>query len=76
MFKVISIVAIHTTSNVTRLDEFQIKTVPSLKLPLLRIGKGVITDHIDFSSVMNNKEYYEQKFIVYSKSLRKKSITY
>ena len=59
MFKVNSIVAIHATSNVTRLDEFQIKTVPSLKLPLLRINNDVITDHVDFSLTKINKEFYE-----------------
>ena len=67
-----SIVTIHATSNVTRPDEFQIKTVPRLELPLLRIGKGVITDHIDFSSMKMNKELYERKFRVHSKSLSKK----
>ena len=60
---------IHATYNVTRLYEFQIKTVPILELPLLRIGKGVITDHVDFSSTKINKEFYEQKFRVYSKRL-------
>ena len=38
---------------------------------MLRIGKGVITDHVDFSSTKINKEFYEQKFRVYSKSLSK-----
>ena len=54
MFKVNSIMIIHDTSNVTNSDEFQIKTVPRLELPLLRIGKGVITDHVDFSSMKMN----------------------
>ena len=40
--------------NVTNSDEFQIKTVPRLELPLLRIGKGVITDYVDFSSMKMN----------------------
>ena len=62
MNKANSIVTIHSTYNVTKPDEFQIKTVPRLELPLLRIGKGVITDHIIFSSMKNNKELYEQKF--------------
>ena len=65
-----SIVSIHARTNETKLDEFQIKTFSILCLPLLWIGKGVITDHIDFSSVNNNKEYYEKKFVVYSKCLR------
>ena len=75
MDKANSIVTIHSTSNVTKPDKFQIKTVPRLYLPLLRIGKGVITDHIDFSSMNNNKELYEQKFSVYSKSLSKKHLS-
>ena len=57
MFKVNSIVTTHATSNVTNLDEFQIKTVPRLELPLLRICKGVITDHVDFSSMKMNKNF-------------------
>ena len=57
MFKVNSIVTVHATSNVTRLDEFQIKIVPRLGLPLLRIGKGVIADHVDFSLMKINKEF-------------------
>ena len=48
MDKANSNVTIHATSNVARLDEFQIKTVPRLELPLLRICKGVITNHIFF----------------------------
>ena len=67
-----SIVSIHATTNETKLDEFQIKTAPRLDLPLLRIGKGVITDHIDFSFINNEKEYYEEKFVVYSRSLSRK----
>ena len=55
---------IHATTNVTKVDEFQIKTAPRLELPLLRMGKGVITDHIDFSLMNNNKEYYNKKSIV------------
>ena len=62
MFKVNNIVTIHATSNVTRMNEFQIKTVKRLGLPLLRIGKGVITDHDDFSLTKINKEFHEQKF--------------
>ena len=67
-----SIVSIHATTNETKLDEFQIKTTPRLGSPLLLIGKGAITDHIDFLSMNNNKEYYEKKFVVYSRSLRQK----
>ena len=67
-----SIVTIHPTTNETKDDEFQIKTAPRADLPLLRIGKGVITDHIDFLLTNNNTEYYEKKFIVYSRSLRQK----
>ena len=63
---------IHPTTNLTKDDEFQIKTAPRLDLPLLRIGKGVITDHIDFSFMNNEKEYYEEKFVVYSQSLSRK----
>ena len=48
MFNVKIIVTIHPTSNETRLDEFQIKTVPRLELSVLRIEKGVITDYVDF----------------------------
>ena len=72
MDKANSIVIIHATYNVTSPDEFQIKIVPRLELPLLRIGKGVITDHIDVSLIKMNKELYEQKFRVYSKSLSRK----
>ena len=72
MFKVNSIVTIHATYNVTRPDEFQIKTVPRLEFPLLRIGKGIITDHVDSSSTKINNEFYEQKFRMYSKSLSEK----
>ena len=39
---------------------------------MLRIGKGVITDHVDFPSTKINKEFYEQNFRVYSKSLSEK----
>ena len=69
IFKVKSIVTIYPTSNVTRLDEFQIKTVPRLALPVLRIGKGVITDHVEFSLTKINKDFYEHKFRVYSDRL-------
>ena len=69
MFKVKSIVEIHPTSNETRLDEFQIKTVPRLELPVLRIGNGVITDHIDVSLTLKNNDYYEHKFTVYNNCL-------
>ena len=55
MVKSNSIVTIHPTTNLTKEDEFQIKTAPRLDLPLLRIGKGVITDHIDFSLMKNKK---------------------
>ena len=55
MAKTNSIVTIHPTTNSTKEDEFQIKTAPRLDLPLLRIDKGVITDHIDFL-LMNNKK--------------------
>ena len=72
MDKTNSIVTIHATTNSTKEDEFQIKTAPRLELPLLRIGKGVITDHIDFSFINNDKEYYENKFVVYSRSLSRK----
>ena len=67
MDKANSIVTIHSTSNVTKPDEFQFNTVPRLELPLLRI----ITVHINFSSMKNNKGLYKQKFRVYSKSLSK-----
>ena len=67
-----SIVTIHATTNPTKEDEFQIKIAPRLESPLLRIGKGVITDHIDFSLMNSKKEYYENKFIVHSRSLRRK----
>ena len=72
MAKSDSIVTIHPTTNPTKDDEFQIKTAPRLDLPLLRIGKGVITDHIDFSFINNDKEYYENEFVVYSRSLSRK----
>ena len=72
MDKANSIVTIHATTNETKDDEFQIKTVLRLELPLLRIGKGRITDHIDFSLMLNDKEYYEEKFVVYSRSLSSK----
>ena len=49
IFKVNSIVKIHPTSQETKLDEFQIKTVPRLELPMLRMGKFVITDQVGFS---------------------------
>ena len=49
MLKVHSIVKIHPTTNVTKKDEFQIKTDERLKLPHLRQGKVAITDHVDFS---------------------------
>ena len=51
------------------MDEFQIKIVPRLELPVLRIGNGVITDHIDFSLTLKNNNLYEHKFTVYSKRL-------
>ena len=60
---------IHPTSNVTRLDEFQIKTVQRLELHVLRIGTSVITDHVDFSLTKINKCFYEHKFRVYSNRL-------
>ena len=69
MFKVNSIVNIHPTSNVTKLDELQIKTVPRLELHVLRIGKCVITDYVDFSLTKKNKDLYEYKFRVYSNRL-------
>ena len=69
MFKVNSIVTIHPTSNVSRLNEFQIKTVPRLELLLHRIGKSVITDHVNFSLTKINKEFYEHKLKVYSNHL-------
>ena len=56
-------------SNETKLDKFQIKTVPRLELPVLRTGKGVITDHVDVSSMKKKKDFYEHKFRVYSKRL-------
>ena len=49
MLKVHSIVKIHPTTNVTKKDEFQIKTDERLKLPHLRQGKVAITGHVDFS---------------------------
>ena len=73
MFKVKSIVEIHPTSNETRGDEFQIKTVPKLELPVLRIGNGVITDHIDFFLTLKNNYFYEHKFTVYGKRLSVKN---
>ena len=69
MFKVKSIVKIHPTSNETRLDEFQMKTVPRLELPVLRIGNGVITDNLDFSLMLKNSDFYEHRFTVYSNRL-------
>ena len=57
MFKEKSIVELHPTSNKTRGDEFQIKTVPKLELPVLRIGNGIITDHIDFSLTLKNNDF-------------------
>jgi len=69
IFKVKSIVTIRPTSNETRLDEFQIKSVLRLELPVLRIGKGVITEHVDFSLTMKNSDFYEHKFTVYSNCL-------
>ena len=67
MDKANSFVIIHYTSNVTKPDDFQFNTIPRLELPLLRI----ITVHINFSSMKNNKGLYKQKFRVYSKSLSK-----
>ena len=64
MLKVNSIVKMHPISNETKLDEFQIKTVPRLKLPVLRMVKGVITNHVDVSSMKKNKDFYEHKFRV------------
>ena len=69
MFKVDNIVKIHPISNETKLDEFQIKTVPRLELPVLRIDKGVITDHVDFSSMKKNKKIMNICVRVYSKRL-------
>ena len=59
----------HPTSNETRLNEFQIKTVLRLELPVLRIGSSVITDRIDFSLTLKNNDFYEHKFSVYSNRL-------
>ena len=56
MAKSHTIVTTHPTTNLTMEDEFQIKTAPRLDLPLFRIGKGVITDHIDFSLMNDKKE--------------------
>ena len=36
---------------------------------MLRIGNGVITEHVDFSLTMKNNDFYEHKFIVYSNRL-------
>ena len=69
MFKVKSIVEIHPTSNETRVDKFQIKRVPRLELPVLRIGNDVITHHMDFSLTLKNNKFYEHKFTVYSNLL-------
>ena len=55
MLKVKYIVKIHPTSNETKKDEFQIKTSSRLELPVLRMGKGVIIDHVDFSSMIKIK---------------------
>ena len=55
ILKVNSIVKIHPTSNETKKDEFQIKTGPRLESPVLRMGKDVIIDHVDFSSMMKGK---------------------
>ena len=33
------------------------------------MGKGVITDHVPFSSMMKNKDFCEHKFRMYSKRL-------
>ena len=57
MFKVNSIVKIYPTSNETKNDEFQIKTGPRLELPVLRMDKGVIADHADFSSMTKIKTF-------------------
>ena len=69
MLKVKSIVEIHPTSNETRVDKFQIKRVPRLELPVLRIGNDAITHHMDFSLTLKNNKFYEHKFTVYSKRL-------
>ena len=47
-------------------DEFNIKTNDKVKLPLLRVGRGVIKNHVDFSIEGKKKVLlYEHKFRVY-----------
>ena len=73
MLKRASVVSIHPSTNISKLDEFQIKTNKRSKLPRLQIGYDAIHNHINFSKFIKNCKGYDQKFKTYKKR-RKQSI--